>query len=98
MNKYKPHGLAKALIDEIIKADMTMHEQQIEGWTWMNQHRPKGAHIPRDIMRGLSRGRYLSINEVEFKFHVKPMPVKTFCRSEEQTSELQSRQNHVFRL
>src|SRR5690606_1736698 len=78
MNKYKPHGLAKALIDEIIRADMTMHEQQIEGWTWMNQHRPKGEHIPRDIMRGLSKNRYLSINEVEFKFHVKPVPVRTF--------------------
>lgn len=78
MEKYKPHGLAKLLIDEVIKADMTMHEQQIEGWTWMNRHRPRGEHIPRDIMRGLSRSRYLSINEVEFKFHVKPVPVKTF--------------------
>lgn len=71
-------GLAKGIIEEVIKADMTMHEQQIEAWTWMNKNRPTGQEIPHDIMKGLSSSRYLAINEVSFQFHVKPVPVKTF--------------------
>lgn len=78
MSKYHIKGLAKGLIEELIKADMSMHERQIEAWTWMNKNRPKGAHIPHDIMKGLSRKRYLALNEVTFDFHVKPVPVQSF--------------------
>ena len=78
MAKYSIKGLAKGIIEELIKADMTMHEQQIEAWTWMNKNRPTGDDIPHDIMKGLSANRYLSINKVSFQFHVKPVSVKTF--------------------
>lgn len=72
------NGFAKGLIEEIIKADMSMHERQIEAWAWMNGNQPTGDDIPRDIMKGLSQGRYLSINEVDFKFHIKAVPIATF--------------------
>ncbi|WP_155212642.1 hypothetical protein [Fulvivirga aurantia] len=65
------------MIKEVIQADMAMHEAQIEAWAWMNRNRPSGDHIPKDIMKGLSKGRYLTINEVRFEFFVRPVNSKT---------------------
>ena len=74
----KIRGITKALVREVIQADMSMHEAQIEAWKWISEHRPRGEHIPKDIMEGLPRKRYLAMNEVNFKFKVKPVHSKTF--------------------
>lgn len=71
----KIKGLVKGLVEEIIKADMTMHQSQVEAWNWMAQHPPKGSYIPDDIMRGFPENRYLSMKEVELKLFLKPVPV-----------------------
>jgi hypothetical protein len=71
-------GLAKGLIEEIIKADMTMHASQVEAWAWMSKHRPNGDLIPEDIFKGFPESRYLSLNEVNCQFHIKPLPVQSF--------------------
>jgi len=76
----KIKGLAKGLIEEIIKADMSMHANQVEAWTWMTTHRPRGEHIPRDIFRGFPESRYLSLNEVTFQVHLKPVPIQSFWK------------------
>jgi hypothetical protein len=68
-------GLVKGLVEEVIKADMTMHASQVEAWAWMASHSPKGDHIPTDIIRGFPESRYLSMNEVVFKMYLKPVPV-----------------------
>jgi hypothetical protein len=74
----KIKGLAKGLIEEVIKADMSMHVRQTEAWAWMAAQRPRGAHIPPDIFKGFPESRYLSLNEVTFKMHLKPVPVHSF--------------------
>ena len=71
-------GLVKGLVEEVIKADMTMHESQVKAWAWMASHSPKGESIPPDIFRGFPENRYLSMNEVELKMFLKPVPVLTF--------------------
>lgn len=70
----KVYGLAKGIIEELIKADLTMHEMQIEEWARIARHRPSGPDIPPDIMKGFGENRYLSLNEVELTLHVKPRP------------------------
>lgn len=71
-------GLAKGLIEEVIKADISMHAGQLEAWTWMAKNRPVGKHIPEDIYKGIPESRYLSLNEVKCDFHVKVLPAKSF--------------------
>ena len=71
-------GLAKGLVEEIIKADMSMHASQLEAWTWMAKNRPVGEQIPRDIFKGIPASRYLSLNEVTCDFHVKALPVRSY--------------------
>lgn len=73
-------GLAKGLIEEIIKADMSMQASQIDAWKWMSEHRPSGEHIPRDILRGFPESRYLSMNQVNCDFHLKPLPLQSFSQ------------------
>lgn len=74
----KIKGLAKGLLEEVIKADMTMHASQAEAWSWMATHSPGGEHIPQDLFKGFPESRYLSLNEVIFQVHLKPVPVKSF--------------------
>lgn len=76
----KIKGLAKGLVEEVIKADMSMHVMQTEAWAWMGAHCPKGTHIPQDIFKGFPESRYLSLNEVSFQMHLKPLPVQSFWK------------------
>jgi len=71
-------GLAKGLIEEVIKADMSMHSSQVEAWTWMARQSPRGEHIPEDLFKGFPASRYLSLNEVKCDFHLKVLPVKSW--------------------
>jgi hypothetical protein len=71
-------GLVKGLVEEVIRADMSMHASQVEAWTWMAAHCPKGEHIPRDIFKGIPQSRYLSMNEVVLKMFLKPVPMQTY--------------------
>jgi hypothetical protein len=71
-------GLAKSLVEEVIRADMSMHASQIEAWTWIAKHRPRGEKIPRNIMEGLAKSRYLAMNEVNFELKLRPRPVKNY--------------------
>lgn len=71
-------GLVKGIIEEIIKADISMHAGQLEAWSWMSRHSPKGEHIPEDIFKGFPENRYLSLNEVKCNFHVKALSNQSF--------------------
>lgn len=74
----KIKGLAKGLVEEVIKADMSMHASQIEAWSWMSKHIPVGDEIPREIFQGFPESRYLAMNEVSFQVHLKPLPMQSF--------------------
>lgn len=73
-------GLAKGIIEELVKADLTMHEMQIEQWARIARFRPEGDDIPPDVMRGFGRKQYLSLKEVELELHVKPRSVPGFFK------------------
>jgi hypothetical protein len=71
-------GLAKGLMEEVIKADMSMQAGQIDAWARMAAHSPKGENVPKDLLKGFPKGRYLSLNEVKFEVHMKPVPIQSF--------------------
>ena len=74
-------GLASGIIEELVKADLTMHEMQIKQWARIVRYRPEGENIPRDVMRGFGQNQYLSLKEVELKMHVKPRTVPGFFKN-----------------
>ena len=76
----KIKGLAKGLIEEVIKADMTMQANQVEAWTWMAKHIPRGKHIPKDIFKGFPESRYLAMNEVTLHMYLKPVRMKSYWK------------------
>jgi len=73
-------GLARGVIQEVVKADITMHEMQIEEWARLARHSPRGDYIPRDLMKGFARDHYLSLNEVVLEMNIKPLPIESFWR------------------
>ena len=74
----KIKGLAKGLVEEVIKADMSMQASQIEAWTWITKHRPRGVEIPGDVFLGIPESRYLSLNEVSFEAYLRPLTSRSF--------------------
>lgn len=51
---------------------------QMEEWARLARNSPRGDDIPRDIMKGFGKNRYLSLNEIELSMHVKPRPPRKF--------------------
>jgi hypothetical protein len=58
------------LLEEVVKADMTMQERQLEAWKHFSDFKPRGDHINDDIDAGWAQQRYLALDEVKFRFHV----------------------------
>ena len=73
-------GLAAHILEEVIKADMSMHQAQVDAWEKFGESRPRGSHINNDIHIGFAEKRYLSLNEVKLSFHIKPYPAKFLQR------------------
>lgn len=72
--EYDLDSFLTVLLEEVVKADMTMHTQQMEAWQHFSSSKPEGEHINSDIDKGWAQSRYLSINEVKFRFFVKLKP------------------------
>jgi len=72
--EYDLDSFLTRLLEEVIKADMTMQTQQMEAWQHFSNSKPEGEHINSDIDEGWAPSRYLSINEVKFRFFVKLKP------------------------
>lgn len=73
-------GLASHLLEEVIKADMSMHEAQIEAWRKFGEYRPKGDYVNPDIHLGFAEKQYLCLNELRFSFHIECMPLNFINR------------------
>lgn len=69
-------GLASNILVEVIKADMSMHDAQIEAWKHFGEYRPRGEMINKDIHIGFAQKRYLCLNEVKLTFHIRSLPPK----------------------
>jgi hypothetical protein len=66
-------GMAAHILEEVIKADMSMHYAQIEGWKKFGELRPSGDLINPDIHIGFAEERYLCLNEVKLDFYIRPV-------------------------
>lgn len=67
-------GLAAHILEEVIKADMSMHQAQIDAWKKFGEYRPQGNLINDDIHIGFAEKRYLCLNEVKLSFYIKKHP------------------------
>lgn len=73
-------GLAAHILEEVIKADMSMHEVQIDAWKKFGEFRPQGELINKDIHLGFAEKNYLCLNEVRLSFCIKSIPMTFFHR------------------
>lgn len=71
---YKLESFLTVLLEEVVKADMSMHDRQLEAWKHFSDHKPRGTKINANIDEGWAEQRYLSLNEVKFKFHARVVP------------------------
>jgi len=73
-------GMAAHILEEVIKADMSMHHAQVEIWKKFGEYRPVGELINPDIHLGWAEERYLCLNEVKLDFHIRPVSTSIFTR------------------
>jgi hypothetical protein len=73
-------GITAHILDEVIKADMSMHSAQIEVWKHFGDYKPFGNMINPDIHLGFAEERYLCLNEVRFTFHIRQIPESVYYR------------------
>lgn len=78
--KEQVKGLAAHILGEVIKADMSMHQAQVDAWKRFGEYRPQGAHINPDIHIGFAEKRYLCLNEVKLTLHIKAQRKDFFSR------------------
>jgi hypothetical protein len=70
--------LTSQILDEVIKADMSMHHEQIKLWKDFGENRPFGNSINPDIHIGFAEERYLCLNEVRLTFHIRRIPASVY--------------------
>ena len=70
----EPHleGFAAQLVKEVIRADMSMQEAQLQAWRALIKYRPEGDLINDDIYEGLPKHRYLFLQDVTLSFYATP--------------------------
>ncbi|MGD9976372.1 MAG: hypothetical protein AB7S54_00350 [Bacteroidales bacterium] len=78
--KEQVNGLAAHILQEVIKADMSMHQAQVDAWRKFGEYRPQGNLVNPDIHIGFAERRYLCLNEVKLSFHIKPHSKRFFQR------------------
>ncbi len=78
--KYDFDSFLSVIVEEVIKADITMHDRQLDAWKHFADFKPRGELINDDIDVGWAQQRYLTIDEVKFKFNVRLVPDDFFTR------------------
>jgi hypothetical protein len=66
-------NLTAHILQEAIRADMSMHEAQLKAWQWFAEHRPQGEYINSDIHEGFASQLYLALNDLKINFSVRPL-------------------------
>jgi len=77
---YDFESFLSVILEEIVKADLTMQDRQLDAWKHFSDFKPRGELINNDIEVGWAQQRYLTINEVKFKFNVRLVPGGFFKR------------------
>jgi hypothetical protein len=78
--KYDLESFLTVILEEVIKADMTMQDRQLDAWKQFSEFKPRGEFINDDIDEGWAQQRYLTLDEVKFKFYVRLVPQNFFKR------------------
>jgi len=73
-------GMAANILEDVIKADMSMHHAQVELWKSFAEYRPAGNGINPDIHIGFAEERYLCLHEVKLEFHIRPVSSSIYGR------------------
>jgi hypothetical protein len=77
---YDFESFLSVILEEVIKTDITMQDRQLDAWKYFADYKPRGEYINDDIDKGWEQQRYLTINEVKFKFNVRLVPDGFFKR------------------
>ncbi len=78
--KYDLDSFLSVILGEVVKADLTMQDRQLEAWKHFADNKPRGGLINDDIDDGWARQRYLTLDEVKFKFNARLVPDGIFKR------------------
>jgi len=78
--KYDLESFLTVILEEVVKADLTMHDRQLDAWKQFSEYKPRGELINDDIDEGWAQQRYLTLDEVKFKFYVRLVPQNFFKR------------------
>lgn len=78
--KYDFDSFLSVILEEVVKADLTMQDRQLDAWKHFADNKPRGGLINDDIDNGWARQRYLTLDEVKFKFNASLVPAGFFKR------------------
>ena len=67
-----PKGFAATFLQEVVRADMTMHDMQLAAWRHFLRSDPAGWAA--GAIEGMSDQRYLFLDHVSLSFYIKPLP------------------------
>lgn len=71
-----PKGFAATFLQEVVRADMSMHDMQVAAWRHFLNSDPAG--MATGATEGMAEQRYLLLDHVKLSFYVKPLPVLPF--------------------
>ena len=72
--KYDLDSFLSVILGEVVKADITMQNRQLDAWKHFADNKPRGGAINDDIDDGWAQQRYLTLDEVKFKFNARLVP------------------------
>ena len=72
--KYDLDSFLSVILGEVVKADITMQDRQLDAWKHFADNKPRGGAINDDIDEGWAQQRYLTLDEVKFKFNARLVP------------------------
>lgn len=73
-------GFAAQLLEEVIRADMSMHDAQLDAWNHFIRHKPRGQYIDENIVDGIPQSQYLFLEDLTMIFHARIIPTDTFWK------------------
>lgn len=73
-----PKGFAATFLQEVVRADMTMHDMQLAAWRHFLRSDPAGRAA--GATEGMAEQRYLFLDRVRLSFYVRPLPGLSFWR------------------
>lgn len=68
------------LLAEVIRADISMHDAQVDAWRAFSELKTRTTPLNPDLFTDWAGDRYLFVKELTMKFNIRPMPVTFWQR------------------